>query len=319
MTIDFNKAQIESTYKDKDVEEFIDVHFFRPFGYLLALVARSLKLTPNTVTILGMITGVISGHLFYYSSMTINIIGIFVKIFSNALDSADGQLARMTHSESHMGRILDGISSHVIFLSIYIHLCLRYIHEGHSKWIFVVAVLAGASHFIQAAWGDYYRNAYLYFVRGPKFCEIPTLDQLLNQYHTLKWKGNFINKFIKYVEIEYVLSLNMFTKSHRLLRTIIEKTYLEKIPYWLAQEYRRSIKPMNKYYNMLTINVRQFTLFALVLLKKPVLFFVFELIVLSVVFIYAILLQENKIIHLISITKSHMPNKSTGEKDIDFR
>ncbi len=319
MTIDFNKTQIESTYKDKDVEEFIDIHFFRPFGYLLALLARSLKLTPNTVTILGMITGVISGHLFYYSSMTINIIGIFAKIFSNALDSADGQLARMTHSESQMGRILDGISSHVIFLSIYVHLCLRYIHEGHSKWIFVVAVLAGASHFTQAAWGDYYRNAYLYFVRGPKYCEISSSDQLLNQYHTLKWNGNFIHKFIKYLEIEYVLSLNLFTKSHRILRAIIEKTYRGNTPHWLAQEYRRSIKAMNKYYNILTINVRQFALFALLLLKKPELFFIFELVVLSMVFIYAAILQENKINHLISITKSHMPNKSSGEKDRDFR
>lgn len=310
MAIDSHKARIESTYKDKDVEEFIDIYFFRTFGYLLAQSARSLKLTPNTVTIFGMITGVISGHLFYYSSMIINIIGIFVKIFSNALDSADGQLARMTHSESQMGRILDGISNHVIFFSIYIHLCLRYIHEGQSKWIFVVATLVGASHFIQAAWGDYYRNAYLYFVKGPKFCEIGSLDQLLNKYHTLKWKGNFINKFIKYVEIKYILSLHVFTKSDRILRTMIEKTYRGKIPSWLAQEYRRSIKPMNKYYNILTINVRQFTLFALLLLKKPELFFLFELFVLNIVFIYAVTLQENKIKHLISITKSHMANKS---------
>ena len=124
MAIDFHSAQIESTYKDKDLEEFMDIYFFRPFGYQLALTARSKKLTPNAVTILGMILGVISGHLFYYSSMTINVIGIFVKIVSNALDSADGQLARMTDSKTHLGRMLDGISSHVIFFSIYFHLCL---------------------------------------------------------------------------------------------------------------------------------------------------------------------------------------------------
>jgi hypothetical protein len=319
MAIYFHKTQIELTYKDKDVEEFIDIYFFRPFGYLLALSARSIKLTPNTVTIIGMITGVISGHLFYYSSMTINMIGIFVKIFSNALDSADGQLARMTHSESHMGRILDGISSHVIFLSIYIHLCLRYIHEGHSKWIFAVAILAGASHFIQAAWGDFYRNGYLYFVRGPKFCEIGSSDQLLYQYQMLKWKGRFINKFIVCVELKYILSLQMFTKSYRILKTMIEKIYRGKIPSWLSQEYRRSIKPMNKYYNMLTINVRQFTLFALLLLKKPELFFIFELVALNIVFIYAAILQENKIKHLISIAKSRTDNKPNGEKDREKR
>jgi hypothetical protein len=72
VAIDIHSPQIESTYKDKDLEEFIDIYFFRPFGYLLARAAKSIKLKPNAVTVIGMILGVISGHLFYYSSMTIN-------------------------------------------------------------------------------------------------------------------------------------------------------------------------------------------------------------------------------------------------------
>ena len=76
------KARIESTYKDKDVEEFIDIYFFRPLGYWMARFSKSLKLSPNTLTIIGMLLGVISGHLFYYSSMTLNALGIFLKIFS---------------------------------------------------------------------------------------------------------------------------------------------------------------------------------------------------------------------------------------------
>jgi len=317
MAIDFHNAKIESTYKHKDVEEFIDIYFFRPLGYRLARSARSLRLTPNALTIIGMITGVVSGHLFYYSSLTINIVGIFLKIFSNALDSADGQLARMTHSESQMGRILDGISSHVIFSSIYIHLCLRYIHEGNSKWIFAVALFAGAGHYIQAGWGDYYRNAYLYFVRGKEFCEIGSSDQLLTQYRALEWKNSFPNKFIKYIDIKYIQSLQAFTQSYRTLRSLIDKAYQGEVPPWLAREYRKTIGPMNKYYNILTINVRQFTLFALLLLKRPELFFLFELIVLSIVFIYAIAIQGKKIKHLISITMSRMSPNSIMEKDGD--
>ncbi len=315
MAIHFHKEQVESTYKHIDVEEFIDIYFFRPFGYWLAQSARSLKLTPNAVTIIGMIAGVVSGHLFYYSSMSINSIGIFLKIFSNALDSADGQLARMTRSESQTGRILDGISSHVIFSSIYIHLCLRYIHEGNSKWIFAVALLAGAGHYIQAAWGDYYRNAYLYFIKGQEFCEIGSLDQLLSQYHTLEWKDSFLNKLIKYIEIKYIQSLKVFTQSYRELRCLIETAYRGETPSWLTEEYRRAIRPMNKYYNTLTINVRQFALFALLLLKKPELFFLFELLVLSIVFIYAVTLQENKMKHLISFARSQMTHNAHMEKD----
>lgn len=314
MAVNFRSARIESTYKHKDTEEFMDIYFFRPAGYLLARSADSLKLTPNTVTIIGMIFGVVSGHMFYYSSLTVNAAGIFLKILSNMLDSADGQLARMTHSESQTGRILDGISSHLIFTSIYIHLCLRYIHEGGTGWIFAVALLAGAGHYIQAAWGDYFRHAYIYIVRGPEFCEIESLDQLLTRYHELGWKDDFLKKFITYCEMRYIQSLQGFTRSFRTLRSQIETAYRGEIPSWLAKEYRRMIKPMNKYYNALTINVRQFTLFALLLLKKPELFFPFELFVLSIVFFYAVAIQEKKMKRLLAVTKSFSLHPSKTEK-----
>ena len=276
-----SRAQVESTYKDKDTEEFIDIYFFRPVGYLLALTARSLKLTPNALTIIGMILGVISGHLFYYSSLTINIIGIFVKIVSNALDSADGQLARMTHTESNMGRILDGLSSHVIFTSIYLHLCFRYVHEGNSGWIFAVAALVGICHYFQAGWGDFFRNSYLYFVRDPDADETKTLDQLRQEFKMLKWRESFVYKCIVYFERNYMSSLQMFTKNFRALRAIVENTYGREIPVWFSQEYRQTMKPMNKYYNGLTINSRQFPLFVFLLLQRPELFFLFELVVLN--------------------------------------
>lgn len=309
------KKKIESTYKDKDVEEFIDIYFFRPFGYVLALAAKSLKLTPNTVTILSMITGVISGHLFYYSSMTINIIGIFVKIFSNALDSADGQLARMSNLKSDFGRILDGISGHIIFLSIYIHLCLRYVSEGGSGWIIAVATAAGICHIVQAGWGDYYRNGYLYFVRGARLNEIETSNILFHQYKNLKWKDSFLKKIVKYLEYFYVLFLESFTKKFQKLKSMTNDIYGEEIPTWLGQEYRKTNKSMNKYYNILTINVRQFTLFALLLIKIPEMFFIFELTVLNGFFLYAALRQENKTKHLISQINVKVEDKSMQEKE----
>lgn len=304
--INFRNVQIESTYKHKDTEEFMDIYFFRPTGYLLACSARSLKLAPNTITMIGMILGVVSGHLFYYSSLTVNIMGIFLKIFSNMLDSADGQLARMTKTESKAGRILDGISSHLIFTSIYIHLCLRVIHEGGSGWIFAAALLAGACHYIQAAWGDYFRNAYMYMVEGQGFSEMESLDQLLTRYRALGWKDNFPNKFINYCELRYIQSLQGFTLSFRTLQSLIETAYRGEIPPWLTKEYRRMIKPMNKYYNALTINVRQFTLFVLLLLKRPEFFFLFELSVLSIVFVYAVIIQEKRMKLLLTLAKSDM-------------
>lgn len=299
-------SEIESTYKHEDVEEFIDIYFFRPVGYWLALASKALRLKPNAVTILGMVLGVISGHLFYYTSLSLNALGIFFKIFSNALDSADGQLARMTHSQSRLGRILDGLSSHMTFVSIYFHLCLRYVHAGNSPWIFFIAALAGAGHFIQSAWGDFFRNGYLYFVKGPEFCEIDPIAHVKNQYQSLKWNNSPLNKAVKWMELNYILLLDVFTRRFWRLRELVETNWGKEIPAWLAQEYSRTMRSMNMYYNILTINVRQFTLFALLLLKRPELFFVFELVVLTVIFIYGVWIQEDKLKHLISLARSHL-------------
>ena len=98
-----------------------------------------------------------------------------------------------------------------------------------------------------------------------------------------------------------------------------EENHGEEIPSWLAQEYRRTIKPMNKYYNALTINVRQFTLFGLLLLKRPELFLIFELVVLNIVFVYGTATQERRLKQLVSLFKAKMAYSSISEKDRDLR
>jgi len=142
------------------VEEAIDRAFYRPVGYTIARMSRALALSPNAVTLISIAVGVTAGHLFYYSHLTVNVLGMILLVTAEAMDSADGQLARMTNTHSRFGRILDGFGGNLIFISIYLHLCLRVVHEGGPLWIFFVAVACGASHSFQCAMADYYRNAY---------------------------------------------------------------------------------------------------------------------------------------------------------------
>ena len=50
-------------------------------------------------------------------------------ILANAFDNADGQLARLTKRGSRAGRALDGLADNLVFMSIYVHLCLRFIER----------------------------------------------------------------------------------------------------------------------------------------------------------------------------------------------
>ena len=70
------KITFESTLKSSDTEETIDIYFYRPIGFRIALLCRYLGITPNPVTIASIFIGVAAGILFYYETFTLSYIGI---------------------------------------------------------------------------------------------------------------------------------------------------------------------------------------------------------------------------------------------------
>jgi len=155
------KVSMESTLKSLDTEEFIDIHFYRPIGYRWALLFNKLGISPNMVTIAGIIIGVAAGICFYYTSLKINILGMILLVWANSYDSADGQLARMTGKKSELGRMLDGLGGMICFTVIYFAFGFRLNHSW-GIWIWILAVTTGFFHGKQASMADYYRNIHLF-------------------------------------------------------------------------------------------------------------------------------------------------------------
>ncbi|MBI5402991.1 MAG: CDP-alcohol phosphatidyltransferase family protein [Ignavibacteriae bacterium] len=286
-------SQVESTYKSKDTEELLDRFFFRPFGYGIAVISKKAKLTPNMLTIFSIILGVTAGHLYYYNSLLINVTGIMIYIFADILDSADGQLARMTGQISKTGRVFDGVATNLISISIYMHLILRSMNNGFGWYIFIIAAIAGSSHVIQAAAADLYRHAYLYVVCGKEKSELDTSKNILEQFNKLTWKENFIDKLFLKFYWDYTRRQEFISGDFLNLIKLINTKY-EVIPEWVREEYRILFRKMNKYYNFLTVNSRTFAAAAAVLLNIPVLYFLFEIFILNSVLIYVWMAQKSK-------------------------
>src|SRR5262245_3659112 len=159
-------SRIAATYKAREVEGALDIYFYRPLGFWLAEFFARLKFTPAGVSLLAGVCGVMAGHLYFYRNLSINIAGMVLHICANALDNADGQLARLTHQQSRKGRIIDSLADHLGFASVYIHLTLRCALAGASPAIWLLALGAAISHALQGAAADYYRAAFLYFTGG---------------------------------------------------------------------------------------------------------------------------------------------------------
>ncbi|MCE5304285.1 MAG: CDP-alcohol phosphatidyltransferase family protein [Chloroherpetonaceae bacterium] len=298
-----NKSKIESTYKSSDTEEFLDRIFYRKVGYAMAIASQSIGLTPNGVTYLSIVVGVVAGHLFYYQNITINLIGVLLLITAEAMDGADGQLARLTNTHSRYGRILDGFAGNLWFLSIYLHMCARFVVEGGTPLIFVFAIISGASHSSQSAMADYYRSFYLYFFKQ-KNTSVDDLEEVKDSYSKLSWRETPYKKFLLMIYKNYIRQQHLFSKNVRILLKYIEDNYGGTVPSWFADEYRKLNKPMIKYQNILTTNTRMIVLFISIIWGNIFDYFLFEAIILNLVLVYFLVKEEKIHKDLLLLAKS---------------
>ncbi len=304
-----NRSKIEETFKSKDTEEFLDKLFYRPLGYRLAVFARSANITPNVITITSIFFGVLAGHLFFYQNTVINLIGVILLITAETMDSADGQLARMTNFRSRYGRILDGVAGNIMNISIYLHLCARFVVEGGSLWIFLFAIVSGISHSYQSAMSDYYRNYYLFFVYGENKSEIDSLKAMREKYKTLSWTKDLAKKFLLRVYVNYLFQQESLSKNLRELFSYAVKLFDGNMPDWVREEYRRVNKPLLKYGNILTTNTRMSVLFLTIFFGNIFHYFLFEFVGLNLLLIYAVMKQEQVSKYLLTFIKTKVENK----------
>ncbi len=297
-------SRFEATLKTLDVEETIDLYFFRPLGYFFARVFQKLGVTPNTVTFASIVIGVLAGHLFYYQNLAINVVGIVLFLLADIFDSADGQLARMSGASSKFGRILDGIAGNLIFSSIYVHICLRLIEQGYHPLVFLLALVAGISHSFQSAMSDYYRNAYLRFVNGKG--ELDSKSKVAEEYRSYRWfsrgagKKLMLRTYLNYTSQQEFLSRNF----QRLCEAVV-RVYGNKLPSSFSGLYSMKNKPMMRLYSTLSTNLRIIVMFIVIILDRVVLYLWFEILVLNVSLAITLILQERINGNLVEWVESH--------------
>lgn len=309
------KAGYRATYKSADTEEWLDKVWTRPIGYLWALLFKKLHVHPNGVTILSMIIGAASALFFASGSwrysgshgLLMNIIAILLLAWANFLDSADGQLARMTNQKTRLGRILDGAASEVWFIPIYIALVVRFYHH-HSfefEWmgladtptntwlltglLFALCLVSGfVCHSGQCGLADYYRQIHLFVVNGKAGSELDTSEQQQQLYDTTPWKGNMLWKAFLKTYVGYTAKQERLTPRFQELRRALEQKYAtpDAVPDELKQQFRKGSLPLVKLANILTFNTRAIALYTLCLLDLPWAYFLFEVVIMSLLCLY---------------------------------
>ncbi len=288
---DNNTFSFESSLKSSDTEEFIDIYFYRPMGYRWALFFNKIGVSPNQITIASIFLGIAAGICYYYDNIWINITGIFLLIWANTYDSADGQLARLTGQKSELGRILDGACGVFWFASIYIAIISRLWPEW-SFYILLLALAAGASHGSQTRMADYYRNIHLLFLKGKNGSELDTSKDLEIKYRTTGKKKSWLYRFFDYNYLNYTRGQESWAPHFKEMMKTLQECYAGDAPKWFREEFREQSLPLMKYTNMLSFNLRAIVLFITIICNITWFYFVFELTVMNLMLLYMVRKHE---------------------------
>ena len=191
--------EVLASIKQIDVEEKFDLYFSRFFGLFFAKWSRSLGLTPTHVSLISLVVGVVGGiHLYWQADLIIVAMGCFLISLAGVLDSADGQLARLTSTSSEFGRMVDGTIDNLVFTSCYVFGGIYFIDTYGFFFILGLGMVAGFAHSVKSAIYEFYKSEYLELMDGKGESCVPYVAKDL-ELQGPKW----YHKLIHYIILDY--------------------------------------------------------------------------------------------------------------------
>ena len=159
--------------------------------------------------------------------------------------------------------------------------------------ILLVALAAGFSHGLQGGAADYYRNAYLYFVRQRSRGDFDSSAAVRSDYEALTWRERPWQKFLLAAYLNFTRQQEMISPPLKRFRETVDRLFHEQIPEWFTAQYRNAARPAFKFWSVLMTNSRMLVLFAVLLLDRTAWFFWIEITMFNLLLIYLLFREEN--------------------------
>ena len=197
--------EYKASLKLIEVEELLDLFFYRPLAFLFVKAVYKTNLTPNQITSIALVVGMIGGVFYFFNTHLAISIGAVLLIIYDVLDCSDGMIARLKKNGTFFGRVLDGIADYFVTVTVYLGIGFGFVSNSENPLLYwVLLVLAGASNIIHAGTVDFYRNKFLDFA----FNRDATLGESLKEFEEEseklnKSKGKYFQKFVVWIYLKY--------------------------------------------------------------------------------------------------------------------
>ena len=264
-----------------EIEEITNLYFIHPLASRLVPFFAQMRVTPNAVSITGMLFGILAALAYYrYTDLRFAFAGFALMIAWHVMDGADGQLARLTRTYSYFGKVLDGISDNVTFLAVYTALAIALSHE-HGNWMYALVALSAVCHAIQSASYEAQRQEYDYLGWGRKPQEPPPRDSPERSGDgppAIRWLFDFLHRL-------FFTGLSFPTAgiTRKFRETMADALHRQPADAALIrQRYRETLAPQLRGWSVLSANYRTLGIFLAVLCRAPEYYFGFEIIGFSI-------------------------------------
>ncbi len=102
-----------------DFDGFVDRYFNRKVSALLTRLFLRIGLSPNAITVLSLLIGLVAAGSFALGSYAAGILGGLLFQLSAIVDCCDGEVARLTNRQSRFGEQLDIAADNVVHMAIF--------------------------------------------------------------------------------------------------------------------------------------------------------------------------------------------------------
>lgn len=202
-------AEYRNSLKMTEVEEIFDLVLYRPLAFVFVKSIIRTDITPNQLTVAGIVMGIISGVFYSRGTPAGFMAGALFYLLFNVLDCSDGQLARLKKNGTHTGRIIDGIADYLAGIAVYAGVGIGFASgSANPAFWWAMLALAGLSNIIHSVLVDYYRSRFLDYVLERRNTSEEELEDYKKEYEAVKndrskWLDKtIIRLYLKYMELQ---------------------------------------------------------------------------------------------------------------------
>jgi len=295
--VEYNKQMFKDykkSIKHAIFDETLTLYILRPIAFVFVKMLYPTKVTPNQVSIITIIVGIISGYFFSRGTVTCFVLGGSLYFLCMVTDCVDGMLARLKNSGTAVGRIIDGAADYSVGISAYVGLGIGLSIAGHqlpfslyiSHW--TLLGIAAVSQIFHAMLVDYYRNEFMAHGLGKIKSTWEEKNHFTEELYKIEHeKGKLLDKILIAIYLGY---------SHLQVFHLDEKEEYDRDKYYAANNM------LIRLWFWIGPTAHAFVFIISAILFRPIIFFIYTIGVANIwmIVLWIIQVKVNKKIRIIS-------------------